>query len=75
MSVKMRQEVERKIAEALRVLRPGGRLAVSDVVVRGGFPPVILSPVNFEAIYQAQRDPQPVVEPPAVQIITPTISH
>ena len=57
------------------ILFPYVREAISDVVVRGGFPPVILSPVNFEAIYQAQRDPQPVVEPPAVQIITPTISH
>jgi hypothetical protein len=35
---------------------------------------VVLSPVNFEAIYQAQRDPQPPAEP-AVQIITPTASH
>jgi preprotein translocase subunit SecB len=57
------------------ILFPYVREAISDVVVRGGFPPVILSPVNFEAIYQAQRDPQPAVEPPAVQIITPTISH
>jgi preprotein translocase subunit SecB len=56
------------------ILFPYVREAISDVVVRGGFPPVILSPVNFEAIYQAQRDPQPVVEPPPVQIITP-ISH
>jgi preprotein translocase subunit SecB len=43
-------------------------------VTRAGFPPVVLSPVNFEAIYQAQRDPQPAAEP-AVQIITPTSSH
>jgi preprotein translocase subunit SecB len=42
-------------------------------VTRAGFPPVVLSPVNFEAIYQAQRDPQPAVAP-ASQIITPT-SH
>jgi preprotein translocase subunit SecB len=45
---------------------------VSDVVVRAGFPPVVLSPVNFEAIYQAQRDQQPQAATP--QIITPT-SH
>jgi preprotein translocase subunit SecB len=47
---------------------------ISDVVTRAGFPPVVLSPVNFEAIYQSQRDPQPAAQP-AVQIITPTVSH
>ena len=57
------------------ILFPYVREAISDIVVRGGFPPVILSPVNFEAIYQAQRDPQPQADAPAVQIITPTISH
>jgi hypothetical protein len=35
---------------------------------------VVLSPVNFEAIYQAQREPQPSAEP-AVQIITPGVAH
>ncbi len=58
------------------ILFPYVRETISDVVVRAGFPPVILSPVNFEAIYQAQRDPQPAVAgSPPVQIITPTISH
>ena len=69
-------ELEAVLAIACpNILFPYVRETISDVVVRAGFPPVILSPVNFEAIYQAQRDPQPVVEPPAVQIITPTISH
>ncbi|HXF77875.1 MAG TPA: protein-export chaperone SecB, partial [Usitatibacter sp.] len=40
-------------------------------VVRAGFPPVVLAPVNFEAIYQAQQ-PQAA---PAPQIITPGASH
>jgi preprotein translocase subunit SecB len=55
------------------ILFPYVREVISDTVTRAGFPPVVLSPVNFEAIYQTQRDPQPAAEP-AVQIITPT-SH
>jgi preprotein translocase subunit SecB len=58
------------------ILFPYIREVVSDTVVRAGFPPVILSPVNFEAIYQAQRDSQqPAQQQPGVQIITPTVSH
>ena len=34
------------------VLFPYARETVSDVVNRAGFPPVLLAPVNFEAIYQ-----------------------
>jgi preprotein translocase subunit SecB len=70
-------ELEAVLAIACpNILFPYVREAISDTVVRAGFPPVILSPVNFEAIYQAQRDPQLAAggEPP-VQIITPTISH
>jgi preprotein translocase subunit SecB len=53
------------------ILFPYAREAVSDIVVRAGFPPVVLAPVNFEAIYQAQREPQ-ATQP---QIITPGASH
>lgn len=70
------QELEAVLGIACpNILFPYVREVVSDIVVRAGFPPVVLSPVNFEAIYQAQRDPQPAVAQPAVQIITPTISH
>jgi preprotein translocase subunit SecB len=34
------------------VLFPYARETVSDVINRAGFPPVLLAPVNFEAIYQ-----------------------
>ncbi len=34
------------------VLFPYARQVVSDVTVAGGFPPLLLSPVNFEALYQ-----------------------
>lgn len=37
------------------ILFPYLRETVSDVVTRAGFPPVILSPVNFEVLYQQGR--------------------
>ncbi|HEX6691559.1 MAG TPA: protein-export chaperone SecB [Burkholderiales bacterium] len=45
-----------------QILFPYLRQAISDLVVRGGFPPVLLSPVSFEALYmqrmqQAQQQP------------------
>ena len=70
------QELEAVLGIACpNILFPYVREVISDTVVRAGFPPVILSPVNFEAIYQAQRDPQPQVADTGVQIVTPTISH
>ncbi len=36
------------------ILYPYVRETISDVVTRGGFPPVLLAPVSFEALY-AQR--------------------
>ncbi|OGA06454.1 MAG: protein-export chaperone SecB [Betaproteobacteria bacterium RIFCSPHIGHO2_12_FULL_69_13] len=39
------------------ILYPYLREAISDVVTRGGFPPVILVPVSFEALY-LQRQQQ-----------------
>jgi preprotein translocase subunit SecB len=66
------QELEAVLGIACpNILFPYVREVISDTVVRAGFPPVVLSPVNFEAIYQSQRDPQPAATP---QIITPT-SH
>lgn len=41
------------------ILFPYVREVVSDTVSRAGFPPVILHPMNFEAIYQAQRQQVP----------------
>src|ERR1700693_3907362 len=34
------------------VLFPYARETVSDIINRAGFPPVLLAPVNFEALYQ-----------------------
>ena len=40
------------------ILFPYLREVISDMVTRAGFPPVLLSPVNFEALYQQQREAQ-----------------
>ena len=37
------------------ILFPYAREAVSDAVSRAGFQPVLLAPVNFEAMYQQNR--------------------
>ncbi|MCC6474271.1 MAG: protein-export chaperone SecB [Burkholderiales bacterium] len=34
------------------VLFPYARETISDVITRAGFPPVLLAPMNFEALYQ-----------------------
>jgi preprotein translocase subunit SecB len=37
------------------ILFPYARESVSNLVSRAGFPPVLLSPINFEALYMQQR--------------------
>jgi preprotein translocase subunit SecB len=37
------------------ILYPYAREVVSDLVNRGTFPPLVLNPVNFDALYQAQK--------------------
>lgn len=39
------------------IIYPYARETLSDMVTRGGFPPVLLAPVSFEALY-AQRTQQ-----------------
>lgn len=49
------------------ILFPYVRETLSDVVIRAGFPPMLLSPVNFEAIYQQRlmnQQAQPATEIP-----------
>ncbi len=41
------------------ILFPYAREAVSDMVTRAGFPPVLLNPINFEALYAQQMQQQP----------------
>ena len=52
------QEIEPLLAVGCpSILYPYARETISDLVTRGGFPPVLLSPVSFEALY-AQRQQQ-----------------
>lgn len=44
------------------ILFPYARETVSDVVIRAGFPPVLLNPINFEALYAQQRQQAQVAE-------------
>lgn len=41
-----------------QMLFPYLRAQISDLVVRGGFPPVVLNEINFPAIYAAQLEQQ-----------------
>jgi preprotein translocase subunit SecB len=38
------------------MLYPYAREVVSDLVVKGGFPPLVLQPVNFERLYEQARE-------------------
>ncbi|UXY15008.1 protein-export chaperone SecB [Chitiniphilus purpureus] len=40
------------------ILFPYLREAISDLTTRAGFPPLLLQPINFEAIYLQQRQAQ-----------------
>lgn len=40
------------------VIFPYLRETISDLVIRGGFPPVLLAPVSFEAIYMQRMQAQ-----------------
>jgi len=39
-------------SQCMNILFPYAREVISDLSVRGGFPPLTLSPVNFDALYQ-----------------------
>ncbi|ADE12837.1 protein-export chaperone SecB [Sideroxydans lithotrophicus] len=53
------EDMETVLAVACpNILYPYLREVVSDVAVRGGFAPVLLNPINFEAMYQQQKQAQ-----------------
>ncbi len=45
------------------ILFPYAREAISDAITRAGFQPVVLAPVNFESLYQSQRQQEEAAEP------------
>jgi|SRR5437667_4472186 len=52
------------------ILFPYARETIADAITRAGFPPIHLSPINFEAIYQqqlqqVQQQAAPAAEPAA----------
>ena len=45
-------------SQCMTVLFPYAREAISEMSIRGGFPPLLLSPVNFDALYQQHLEQQ-----------------
>lgn len=53
------EDLERVLATVCpNILFPYARETVDALVVRGSFPPVMLAPVNFEAVYQQSKQQQ-----------------
>ena len=52
------------------ILFPYAREAISDLVTRGGFQPLLLAPVNFDALYAQHMEQQETAETDAGE--TPT---
>jgi preprotein translocase subunit SecB len=47
------------------IVFPYLRETVSDVVIRAGFPPLLLNPVNFESLFVQQQQAQQQQAAPA----------
>jgi preprotein translocase subunit SecB len=64
-------------SQCMNILFPYAREAISDMSVRGGFPPLIMSPVNFDALYQQHlqknQEQTPVEETEATE--TGEVTH
>lgn len=46
-------------SQCMSILFPYAREVISDLTNRGGFPPLLLQPVNFDALYQQHMQRQP----------------
>ncbi len=49
-------------SQCMNILFPYARETISDLTTRGGFPPLLLSPVNFDALYQQHIQQQAAKE-------------
>ena len=50
------------------ILYPYARETISDLVTRGGFPPVLLAPVSFEALYAQRMQQQQAAAGPRIEL-------
>jgi preprotein translocase subunit SecB len=50
------------------ILFPYLRETISDLVARGGFPPVLLNPVSFEALYLQRQQAQARAGEPTIEL-------
>jgi len=50
------------------ILYPYARETISDLVTRGGFPPVLLAPVSFEALYAQRLQQQQAAAGPRIEL-------
>lgn len=55
------------LAEAPRILFPFARRVLADAVRDGGFPPLLLDPIDFGQLYMAQQEQGGVLATPAGQ--------
>ena len=46
------------------ILFPYAREAIDNLVLRGSFPPLMLAPVNFDALYMQAREQQSAQQQP-----------
>ena len=53
------------LVECPRLLFPFARNILADVTRDGGFPPVLLSPIDFVALWQSRRGPHAAGQQPA----------
>jgi preprotein translocase subunit SecB len=53
-----------------QMIYPYLRAIVSDICTRAGFPPIMLTEVNFQAMFQAQQEQQAAAQGSGSRIIT-----
>ncbi len=62
-------------SQCMSILFPYAREAISDLTSRGGFPPLVLTPVNFDALYKQHVQQQADKEQGAEQPIKEKVKH